>query len=839
MRIPGAKRRIGLAGAMVAGLLVAAGAATSSAAQAGALTPHGSARQVYATGLAAGAKVALVDSSGRQVASRSASALGGVLFRDVKPAAGYRLRLLPGGPLSGPVTVHSEQPAQWNPDIYQQAIPASGYGYLTTRDGTKLAYKVWPPNTPAGQGLPAFTLPSGLPKYAPPYPTLIEYSGYGYANPDGPTSGIAVLANLMGYAVVDVNMRGTGCSGGAFDFFEPLQSLDGYDVVETIARQPWVKHNKVGMMGISYGGISQLFTAATHPPSLAAISPLSVIDATATTLYPGGIRNDGFAVAWAKERQAQAQAAGQGKTGTQPYAEKQIQAGDQTCKDNQVLHPEAADLMAKIQQNEHYRPEVADPLDPITFVDKINVPVFLACQFQDEQTGGHCPMLAQHFTGTQKKWFTFTNGAHIDSLDPETYNRWLDFLSLYVARQAPGENAAVTRAAAPVIFQGAMGLPQSEVITLPIDPIQAMPTYDLALAAFEKLPAVRVLFDNGAGRSPTGQSTPGNPYPGFEQSFPALPVPGTIARQWYLAKNGVLADNAVESGIDAYTSDAKALPPTNFGSNTGGGGLWGNASQWSWNWQQNPVGTAVSYLTEPLTEATTVVGAGAVHLWVRSATSDVDLQATVSEVTGDGRETFVQNGWLRASERKLATGPDNIFKQPSTLLEPIPSMLAADVQPMPRNEFVPVVIPLYYQGHAYRAGTRIRVTVAAPNGTQPIWSFDNTRPKGTGTVSIAFSPKMPSSLVLPVVPGVTVPTGQPACPSLRNEPCRPYVALANRVGTLSDASQPAAAPPAAGPESLPSTGGASRSAWAGLLALLLGALVLSVRGRLRPPRLPC
>jgi hypothetical protein len=28
-----------------------------------------------------------------------------------------------------------------------------------------------------------------------------------------------------------------------------------------------------------------------------------------------------------------------------------------------------------------------------------------------------------------------------------------------------------------------------------------------------------------------------------------------------------------------------------------------------------------------------------------------------------------------------------------------------------------------------------------------------------------------------------VPTGLPACPSLRNEPCRPYVALANRAAT--------------------------------------------------------
>ena len=29
------------------------------------------------------------------------------------------------------------------------------------------------------------------------------------------------------------------------------------------------------MMGISYGGISQLFVAATRPPHLAAIAPLS------------------------------------------------------------------------------------------------------------------------------------------------------------------------------------------------------------------------------------------------------------------------------------------------------------------------------------------------------------------------------------------------------------------------------------------------------------------------------------------------------------------------------------------------------------------------------------
>ena len=144
-------------------------------------------------------------------------------------------------------------------------------------------------------------------------------------------------------------MRGTGCSGGAFDFFEPLQGLDGYDVIETVARQPWVLHHKVGMIGVSYGGISQLFVAATARPSLSAITPLSVIDNTATTLYPGGILNTGFALSWAEDRVARRQA--RHAKGGQPWALERIRGGDRTCAANQVLHPEAVDLIAKIRAN--------------------------------------------------------------------------------------------------------------------------------------------------------------------------------------------------------------------------------------------------------------------------------------------------------------------------------------------------------------------------------------------------------------------------------------------------------------------------------------------------------
>jgi predicted acyl esterase len=758
-----------------------------AAASASAFSAHGSAKQVYVTGLPANAQVSLLNASGATVYTQNADSLGGLLFRNVTTGTGYRVLVASTGEESGRITVHSIAAKPWDPGVYEQSIPDNGYTYLTTRDGTQLAIDVHPPTSPAGEpGLPssfqfgAFPQPGvPTPSYAPPYPTLIEYSGYGYANPAGPENGIAVLANLMGFAVVDVNMRGTGCSGGAFDFFEALQNLDGYDVIETIAHQPWVLGNKVGMLGISYGAISQLFTAQLQPAGLEAIAPMSTIDATATTLYPGGVLNDGFAVAWSEQRQQNAEPASPGHG--QAWATKQIEEGDTTCAANQVMHGEAANLSKKIQENSTYNPAVADSLDPVTFVKNITVPTFMACQWEDEQTGGHCADLAQHFTGTTRKWFTFTNGAHVDSLDPATYNRMYDFLELYVAKQAPVVNSAVVKAAAPVVYDEAMGLPKTELITLPADPIQEQPTYEGALAAFEALPSIRVLFDNGAGTSPTGSTTAGDPYPGFEQSFSAFPVPGTQAQSWYFGPGGALnQQKPVAEGVDSYTSDANAVPLTDYGANTGTGGLWGNASQWEYNWVQPPAGDAVSYVSAPLTADTTTVGAGAVHLWVKSSTPDVDLQATVSEVRPDGNETFVQNGWMRASERKLATTASNMLKQKPTVLQPIPTLLPTDVAPMPSNEFVPVVIPLYFEGHAYRAGSRIRVTISAPNGTQPIWSFSHTQPAGaTAAESVAFSSSMPSSLILPVVPGVSVPTALPACPSLRNEPCRAFHALVN------------------------------------------------------------
>src|SRR3954469_3513441 len=81
-----------------------------------ALSAHGSVEQVYATGLSAGAKATLLNAAGHKVATKKADALGGLLFRNVRPGAGYRVSQ--GGAQSDPLTVLSTQSAPPSTDVY-------------------------------------------------------------------------------------------------------------------------------------------------------------------------------------------------------------------------------------------------------------------------------------------------------------------------------------------------------------------------------------------------------------------------------------------------------------------------------------------------------------------------------------------------------------------------------------------------------------------------------------------------------------------------------------------------------------------------------------------------
>ena len=212
------------------------------------------------------------------------------------------------------------------------------------------------------------------------------------------------------------------------------------------------------------------------------------------------------------------------------------------------------------------------------------------------------------------------------------------------------------KALATAIYSTAMGI---QGVTLPDDPLQGQ--RDLRRGAGRlRGPAARA----DPVRQRRRRHRPGTPVAGFERSFARFPLPGTTPRSWYLGSGGTLERKKAQgTGADRFTWDPAARPPTSFTGNTGSGagGLWTVTPQY--HWQQPPAGNALAYVTPPLDRTTTVVGAGAVEAWIKASVPNVDLQVTVSEVRPDGKETFVQNGWLRTSGRKLDS-------RKSTLLEP-------------------------------------------------------------------------------------------------------------------------------------------------------------------------
>lgn len=166
---------------------------------------------------------------------------------------------------------------------YAQFVRSSEY--VEMRDGVRLAVDVY---RPAVNGVAVDA----------PMPVLLMYSRYRRANelpdgtvttpmgslPNGETTGdldfsshqgresIPVLL-AHGYIFAIADARGTGASFGTYKGeYSGQEGRDGHDIVEWLAAQPYAT-DKVGMIGGSYRGGTQLVTAATNPPHLAAIFP--------------------------------------------------------------------------------------------------------------------------------------------------------------------------------------------------------------------------------------------------------------------------------------------------------------------------------------------------------------------------------------------------------------------------------------------------------------------------------------------------------------------------------------------------------------------------------------
>jgi len=293
-------------------------------------------------------------------------------------------------------------------------------GYLTTRDGTRLHYSVL------------------LPKARGRSPVVLSINGYDAGSIGGSpylkyqTSMSLELDRRLvdaGYAVMGVNVAGTGCSDGRLEYTRAQLGEHGAEAVEFAAAQDW-SDGKVGMVNWSYGGSSQLAAAESRPPHLRAIVPGMVLTDFRDALVPGGVPAPGFVTPFRGVMRAYWQ-----KVVAQTAAEE----GDTHCL-RQIpknLAGEDSNSIMRLFLAHPLRDDYMKTFDLAPHADRVQVPVLSLEAFQDQAItprSGHY----QSRLDPARLWRVQTNGRHDMYFAAQFQAMAVRFLDRYVKGEDNG-----------------------------------------------------------------------------------------------------------------------------------------------------------------------------------------------------------------------------------------------------------------------------------------------------------------------------------------------------------------------------------------------------------------
>ncbi|KAK4936720.1 hypothetical protein LTR10_022444 [Elasticomyces elasticus] len=164
---------------------------------------------------------------------------------------------------------------------------------ITLRDGVKIYVDIFRPS--GEEKVPAIVMWSPYGKSGNG-PNSLDMLPGRFGVPKDRVSGFEKFEGLdpaewvaRGYAIVNVDLRGSWDSEGIVPWQGEQDGKDGYDAIEYLAQLPWCT-GKVATAGNSWLAMCQWFIAAQQPPHLAAIAPWEgAADFYRDTLARGGI----------------------------------------------------------------------------------------------------------------------------------------------------------------------------------------------------------------------------------------------------------------------------------------------------------------------------------------------------------------------------------------------------------------------------------------------------------------------------------------------------------------------------------------------------------------------
>lgn len=582
--------------------------------------------------------------------------------------------------------------AQSRPETYAIGKPVSRY--LTMRDGCRLAIDVYVPQA-AADG-------DKLGNHDKRYPTITLFTPY-YRRfkmepgADGERApNIAKFRDYLvprGYALVVIDVRGTGASFGTRDSFRsPRERDDSVEVVDWIIAQPW-SDGVVGATGISYLGAASDFLASTGHPAVRAIAPLfSVWDTYADNYFPGGIAL---------------------KALTQSYD----------------------DLMVAMDHDQRHM---------LANVVYYSNPAYQGPQPVDDDPTGACvaEAIREHLGNFRQTEFMPEFRYREDPLPYDASFSSASF-SPYSVSPGIGKDVAVLSVSGWMDGAGYMNGAISRFLTLADNPrhlllgpwdhgarIDISPWRATQMADFPWLAEVLRFFDHYLMGLPTGLDAEDPVH------YCAMHAEQwRSASQWPpspVAEDTVLFLQAGATLAHAPASDAATTRhQVDFSIGTGRGTRYEriaaiNSTEYYPDWQGRTDRMA-SFTSEPLEHDAELAGHAVAEICLSSNEPDGALFVYLTEIEADGRERYVTEGLLRLLHRKEAPCPDTY-----RTTWPFRTFSKADAAPMTPGQQERVRLALLPTAWRFSKGSRIRVSLAGadrdhcgqvPHGRPPLWEI--------------------------------------------------------------------------------------------------------------------
>ncbi|GAA4669953.1 CocE/NonD family hydrolase [Nocardioides nanhaiensis] len=579
--------------------------------------------------------------------------------------------------------------------------PATVKGTATTRDlpitvddGTILRGDLVQPATAAGEPL------------ARRAPVLVVVTAYNKSA----SSGIGLTGSgadyfvRRGYAVLTVDARGTGGSQGTWGAFSAREGRDAAAVVEWAHRQSW-SNGRVGMMGPSYLGITQVFAAARRPAGLKAIFPqVPAADVYRDVVASGGQVDAGFIPLWLGLVTG---------TGLVPpaYAVFEPAAGFQTLLDRLTTATTfTLPLLAGAVLGSD--PAFDGPFyrerSPINVVDRVRVPTFLV------------------------------GGQH------DIFQRGTPLLFERLQRQ---------------------GVPTRMIIG-PWDHLQGSSGEGLADAGYGTLEQLQLRwFDRYVmGREDPRLLRDIAPVSYYEQGSDRWVrtqrwIDRDLRPRTLRLSGGAVA--GLRMGVLATGSTAAAgravVPPVPVS-----GLCTRSASQWTAGllrqaWPSNPClrdnrlndATGVVYQTGPITKRLRIQGPINARLFTSTPTGDGMLSVALADVAPDGTVTRLTGGWQVISHRALDRERSRYLR--GRLIQPHHPFTKAAKRPLARGQVAPVDVEVFPTGAVIKKGHRLRIAVQAFDVPHLLPTLPDL-PSTLAPLTIHAGQRYPSVVTLPVRP---------------------------------------------------------------------------------------